>query len=127
VRPCATRLLCGCFTAALLLLYCCFDAVLLLLCGCFTAALLLLYCCFTAAFAAAALLLLSTALLQGGARERGQAALLLLYCCFTAALLLLYCGRWRTRTRSRCSRACTTSTLSSAQATQPTPQVSLLQ
>jgi hypothetical protein len=91
VRPCATRLLCGCFcgcfTAALLLLYCCFDAVLLLLCGCFTAALLLLYCCFCGCCVAAALLLLSTALLQGGARERGQAALLLLYCCFTAALL----------------------------------------
>jgi hypothetical protein len=39
-----------CFTAVLLLLYCCFDssftpAELLL---CFTAALLLLYCCFTA-------------------------------------------------------------------------------
>jgi hypothetical protein len=61
-----------CFTAALLLLYCCFNA-----------ALLLLYCCFAAASAAAAY----TALLQGGARRRGQAALLLLYCCFTAALL----------------------------------------
>jgi hypothetical protein len=66
------RLYC-CFTAALLLLYCCFTAHMgldgsVLRCSwcrlycCFTAALLLLYCCSTA-------------------------ALLLLYCCFTAVLL----------------------------------------
>jgi hypothetical protein len=41
-----------CFTAALLLLYCCFVQVLMVYAGyerCFTASLLLLYCCFTAA------------------------------------------------------------------------------
>ena len=80
---------CRCFTAALLLLYCTYmpDAALLQLYCCFTADLLLIYCCFTAASGAqpAAALLL----------YRGS-ALFLLYCCFTyccfiAALLPLYC------------------------------------
>jgi lysylphosphatidylglycerol synthetase-like protein (DUF2156 family) len=52
-------------------------------------ALLLLYCCFTAA-----LLLLTSGLrdaFEGAWCILVRFALLLLYCCFTAALLLLYC------------------------------------
>ena len=67
-----------CFTAALLLLYCCFYS-------CFTAALLLLCCCFCCFFVAALLMFL---LLLPCCFT---AALMLLYCCVTAALLLLYC------------------------------------
>jgi hypothetical protein len=80
-----------CFTTALLIyihthrIY----AVLARGCSSFTAALLQLYCCFTAA-----LLLQYTGIYAVLARSCScfTAALLLLYCCFTAALLLLYTG-----------------------------------
>jgi hypothetical protein len=100
-RHCRSR------TAALLLLYYCFTAALLLqVLACdrrstlpltsygallqvitFTAALLLLYCCFTAAGAS-----VRQALDSSAHELRRVAPGHHLYCCFTAALLLIYCG-----------------------------------
>ena len=52
---------------------------------CMYAALLLLYCCFTAA-----LLICWYTCMQGAAQGSMYATLLVLYCCFVASLLLLY-------------------------------------
>jgi hypothetical protein len=84
------------FTAALLLLHCCFTADLLLLYCCCTAALLLIYCCFTAHKQPGALddcEPLRCALADR--RFFSFFSLPLLYSCFSPALLLLYCESLR--------------------------------